>query len=111
MLPTFAFNANGSQGAYDQSAGSGTVTVATASPAVTFSSSQSGLAGQYIVIAGDTSNGLYLVSGGSGFNWVLASPFGGSPMSGPRGHGDGQQRRTRSGCRRAILSTWRTTTC
>jgi len=77
-LPTAAINANGTQGAYDQTAGSGTVAVANGSTAITFSASQTGLTGSWLIISGDSSNGLYLIVSGSGTGWVIGSPYGGT---------------------------------
>jgi hypothetical protein len=82
-LPTVAINATtGLPSAYDLTAGSGTVTATQASTVLSFSTSQSNLAGTYIAITGDTSNGLYLVGSGSGTAWTIATPFGGSNLSG-----------------------------
>jgi hypothetical protein len=77
-LPTFAFNANGSQGAYDQTAGSGTVALTNGLTSVTFSAAQTGLSGSYLIVAGDSSNGLYLIGSGSGTSWAIGSPYGGA---------------------------------
>ncbi len=77
QLPTAAINANGTQGPYDQTAGSGTVAVANGSTAITFSTSQTGLVGNYLIITGDSSNGMYLIVSGSGTAWVIGSPYGG----------------------------------
>ncbi len=80
-LPTFAFNSNGSPGAYDLTAGSGTVAVTNNSTSLVFSASQTGLSGTYIAVTGDSSNGLYLIGSGSGTSWVITTPYGGSSNS------------------------------
>ncbi len=82
VLPTYAFASPGQPGLYDQSAGSGTVSVTSGSTAITFSASQSGLTGKYLVVTGDTSNGVYPIGSGSGTSWVLGAPFGGNSLSG-----------------------------
>ena len=48
--------------------------------AITFSASQTGLAGSYLIVTGDTSNGIYLIGSGSGVSWTLTSPFGGATL-------------------------------
>lgn len=77
-LPTFAFTTQGAQGLFDQTAGSGTVSVANGSALITFSTSQTGLSGSYLVVTGDSANGLYLIGTGSGDNWTLMSPYAGA---------------------------------
>jgi hypothetical protein len=81
-FPTLAFNANGTAGIYDATSGSGTVSVSTGGQVLTFSESQTGLAGAYITIQGDTSNGLYLVGNGNGVTWPIATAFTGPTLSG-----------------------------
>jgi hypothetical protein len=77
-LPTLSFFGNGTAGNYDVTAGSGTVSVTSGSNALTFSTSQSGLAGTYVTITGDSTNGLYLVQSGSGTAWLLAAAYAGA---------------------------------
>jgi hypothetical protein len=77
-LPTYIFTSQGAQGLYDTTAGAGTVSVTAGSNAITFSQSQSGLSGTYLVVVGDTANGLYLIGSGTGAAWTLASPYGGA---------------------------------
>ena len=57
-------------------AGSGTVSVATGSFSITFSTSQTGLTGLAFVASGDAT-GTYnnLITGGGGTSWTLSSPF------------------------------------
>jgi hypothetical protein len=81
ILPTFTFS-QGAQGLWDTTAGTGTITTTNGSTAVTFGSSQTGLSGTYIVVTGDTSNGIYLVGSGATTSWVLTTPFGGASLSG-----------------------------
>ncbi len=76
-LPTFSFTAQGAQGLVDQTAGTGTVDVTNGSEAISFSTAQSGLSGTYIVVTGDTANGIYLIGSGAGTSWTLTSPYGG----------------------------------
>lgn len=80
-LPTYVKNSNGTFGLYDTTAGSGAVSVTQGGTLLTFSTSQSGLSGSYIVITGDTSNGLYLIGTGATTAWTITSPFGGSTVS------------------------------
>jgi hypothetical protein len=80
-LPTYVKNTNGTFGLYDTTAGSGTVGVTNNSTSITFSQSQTGLSGSYLVVTGDTSNGIYLIGSGSGTSWVITSPYGGSNLS------------------------------
>jgi hypothetical protein len=58
--------------------GSGTVSVTGASGSVTFASSQTGLQGKYFVVAGDSSAGIYTVTGGSGTSWTISPVYGGT---------------------------------
>lgn len=81
-LPTAVFNANGTQGLYDTTGGSGTISVTNGGTAITFSGSQSSLAGSYLVVTGDSSNGLYLIGSGATTAWVLTTPYGGATGSG-----------------------------
>jgi len=60
------------------SAGSGTVSVTNNSGSITFSSSQSGLTGKYLVVTGDSTNGIYTITGGSGTAWTISPVYGGS---------------------------------
>lgn len=63
-------------------AGAGQVTTITGSNVVTFSQGQGGLAGYYLVVTGDTSNGVYLVKSGGGTTWMLIEPFEGEGLGG-----------------------------
>ena len=58
--------------------GSGTANVTNGSTAVTFSTSQSGLTGSYLMFNGDSTSGIYQVASGSGTSWTLASAYGGT---------------------------------
>jgi hypothetical protein len=62
-------------------AGSGTISVTNGGTAVTFGSSQSGLQGKYLVMVGDSTNGFYLVTSGSGTSWTIATAYGGTTLS------------------------------
>jgi hypothetical protein len=73
--------ASGDIGAPDVTGGSGTAAVNQNSPLVTFSTSQSGLGGSYIVFLGDSTNGQYLVAGGVGASWQLVKPYLGPNLS------------------------------
>lgn len=77
-LPTYTFTSQGAQGLYDTTAGAGNVSVTSGSSAITFSQTQTGLSGSYLVVVGDTANGLYLIGSGNGTTWTLASPYGGA---------------------------------
>jgi hypothetical protein len=61
-----------------QSALTGTASVTNGSASVTTSASQASLIGNYLIFTGDSSNGVYLVSSGSGTSWTLSSNYGGS---------------------------------
>jgi len=64
-------------------AGSGTVSANNASTSITFSTSQSSLAGKILTIIGDTSSGSYTIqSGGPGTAWTISPAFGGTNISG-----------------------------
>ena len=76
-LVTAVNSADGVPGLIDTTAGSGTVSVVTGSATITFSASQSALAGKYLVVTGDASNGYYLIVSGATTSWVLATPYGG----------------------------------
>jgi hypothetical protein len=60
------------------SAGTGNVTATAGSTTITFASSQSSLAGTYIQVSGDSSNGSYLITNGSGTTWYIGTPYGGT---------------------------------
>lgn len=72
---------SGAVGAPDVTGGSGTASVVQNSPIITFSASQTGLAGEYIVFLGDSTNSQYLVAGGVGVTWQLVTPYLGSTLS------------------------------
>jgi len=67
--------ATGAIGAPDVTGGTGTASATANSPIITFSTSQTALAGKYIVFLGDSSNGQYLMAGGSGVTWQLVTPY------------------------------------
>ena len=56
----------------------GTVSVTNGSTAVTFSTSQTGLVGTYLVVTGDSTNAVYKIASGSGTSYTLATAYGGS---------------------------------
>ena len=58
-------------------AGSGTLAITNNATSLTFSTAQTGLSGTYLVVTGDTSNGLYLIGSGSGTAWTITTPYGG----------------------------------
>jgi hypothetical protein len=67
--------ATGVIGAPDVTGHSGTAAVTQNSPIVTFSASQTALAGLYVIFLGDSTNGQYLVAGGLGATWQLVNPY------------------------------------
>lgn len=81
QMPTCSVNADGSLGPIDVTAGTGTVAVTLSSALLTFSASQTGLAGKWITINGDATNGLYLVSSGATTVWTLSANYNGSTAS------------------------------
>lgn len=65
-------------GGYTSGALSGTVSVTNGSTTATFSTSQTGLIGNYLVVLGDSTYAAYPVVSGSGTSWVLGKAFGGT---------------------------------
>jgi hypothetical protein len=63
------------------SAGTGTISVTNGGTTITFGSSQSGLQGKYWIDANDTSNGIYLITGGATTSWTITPAFGGTTLS------------------------------
>jgi hypothetical protein len=80
-MATAVQTATGAIGAPDVTGGSGTAAVTQNSPIVTFSGTQTGLAGSYVVFLGDSTNGQYLVAGGTGVTWQLVNPYLGPTLS------------------------------
>jgi hypothetical protein len=74
-MATAVQTATGAIGTPDVTGGSGTASVTQNSPIVTFSASQTGLAGTYVVFLGDSTGGQYLMAGGSGVTWQLVTPY------------------------------------
>lgn len=63
-------------------AGSGTLSATNAGTSITFSASQTGLQGKDLVVTGDSSAGIYTITGGSGTSWTISPGYGGSTASG-----------------------------
>ncbi len=61
-----------------QTAGVGNVTATNGSFTLSFASSQSALAGTYIQVSGDSTNGSYLITNGGTTTWYIGTPYGGS---------------------------------
>jgi hypothetical protein len=58
--------------------GTGNVTATAGSNTLTFASSQSSLAGTFIQVTGDSSNGSYLITNGATTTWYIGAPYAGS---------------------------------
>lgn len=74
-MPTAAIKSDGSLGLIDNYNGTGTISVTNQSINVVFSASQSSFTGVHLVIAGDSTGGVYAITGGSGTNWSLQTPY------------------------------------
>lgn len=90
---------------------SGTASVTNGSATVTFTASQTGLAGTFLTFSGDATFGVYKVASGSGTSWTLDRVYAGDTASGmvvgkitPEANGDTDLTATTNKARQAMDS-------